>query len=260
LNAFLTLYPNGSSQEKSDINGSNNWKKLDRLIDLGMGILMFLGLSGLVAWERILIALSSDGLKQFPIPQLSVLLLFLTLILIFLWRGACKGELQMLHDYFKGQARFPGRLSVILLTIGLAIFLLIMAYYSNDIVIFSAIFVCFKLLEIWGLWTRDRKLRETIKNICPDMSCSSKNLEAITEYYQENPQVQLAATILFLSFVSLLLGVLGTFETTPIKRSLFSASYIIILITICINEIIYYKWRKKRDKDLQKDYFLSFML
>jgi len=255
---------------KRDDNGP--WFKLNRLIDLGIGILAFLGLSGFIAWERIITAFSARAIKEFPLPQLSILLLLLTLILIFLWRAACKGELKMLEDNLKDFVTDVPRVSLPL-TIGLAAFLFILVYFSNKIIIYSTFFVGFKLFEIWGLWIRNRNLKKTIRRACEQQKKEKKeevpqaweiveipqNLETIKEYYLEKPQVELAVTILFFSFISLLLALLGNLLETSFAHWLASASYVVMLLNIAINELIYIKWRGKRDDSLQEDYRFKYM-
>ena len=92
-------------------NDNSPWFELNKLIDVGVGFLAFLGLSGFVAWERIIVAFSARAMKEFPLPQLSILLLLLTLILIFLWRAACKGEVKMLEDNLTGSVTDIPRIS-----------------------------------------------------------------------------------------------------------------------------------------------------
>ena len=78
-------------------------------------------------------------------------------------------------------------------------------------------------------------------------------LDIIESYYLKRPQIQLAVTELFFSFVSLILGLLG--EILPVKTTskwLLAGAYIVMIVIIVVNRLVYGVWRGNRNADLHE--------
>ncbi len=145
-----------------------------------------------------------------------------------------------------------------IISVGLSFLLGILVYLSNNIVIYSIVFAFFKLLEIWGIWVRDSQIKAAIEEArkeVPGEDESHRSLDIIENYYIKRPQVQLAITILFFSFVSHILGLLSKLVQGENTSKLFlTGAYSVMIIVILINEFVYKLWRRKRDAHLHEYY------
>lgn len=218
------------------------------------------GIATVIAW--IALSFSKDRIagafrmEYFPVAQLSILLLFVTLVLIYLWIKAAINELQMLQDFFPEFVPAIPK-PTFTITVSIATLLGVLSYFSYRIIIYSSIFVCIKLFEFWGIWIRDFEIRDGLKRARDETSVKKDELQngwdILEEYYFQRQQVPLAVTILSFSFISVILGLLG--ELLPQSATwLLSFAYGIMLLSIAFNEAVYAKWRQKRDDALGESY------
>ena len=200
---------------------------------------------------------SAFKMENFPINQLSILLLIETLLLILLWIHATEGELYMFQEYLvEFVPSIPGLTFII--TVFIAIFLGLLGFFSNNIVIYSSIHVCFLLVGILSGWVRGSKLKAMLKRARNETSPEDerrKKWDVIERYEFEIPHLLLGVTTLFFSFVSLIIGLLGELLSNSSTVWLLSAAYIIMFLNIAIAEIVLMKWRHKRDNDLGEPIF-----
>ncbi len=228
------------------------WTRMEEYVQFGMYVL-FIGSVLLIAKKRLADAFT---LENFPVAQLSILLLFETLVLIIYWKKASSGELEMFRDYFKEFVP-PIPTSYSLIAFGISLFLVVLAYFSYDVVIYSSIFASFKLFESWGGWIRTSEIRAGLKRARNEASHTDerrKGWDIIENYEFEEPHVLRTVTVLFFSFVPLILGLLGELIFQTWKIWLLSAAYIVIILNIGIAEIVIRSWRRKRDNALGKPY------
>lgn len=232
------------------------WERIKGLWDFGVAlVLLVVGVC--LRRETILTAFTAQGFAYLPVPQLSVILLVETIVLVFLWIQATSSEHAMLREHFSELAPPLPRPSRTIVA-GLAILLGLLCYFSDQIVIYSAIFICVKLFEIWALWLRNTHLKKVLRQCRAEASSEDVRLKRwaiIEEYYLEKPQTQLAVTILSLSSVAVILGLLGEVQT---QRQLYiwlvSASYSIMIVSIAASEVVYRNWRQKRNLALEEEY------
>lgn len=221
------------------------WNRMEKLINLGI-TLAAVTFVFLFSKERLTLAFR---MEHFPVAQLSVVLLFVTLLLIGLWTRSILGELQMFRDYFEEFVP-PIQKSSFSITVSVAILFGVLGYFSNRIMIYSSIFVCFKLVELRGIGIRDSELRVGLKRARAKTSAKNgrrKGWDVIEKYYLKRPQVQLGTTVLFFSFVAAILGLSGELLSQPSATWLLSSAYAVMLINIVFAEIVYINWRRKRD-------------
>ncbi len=200
---------------------------------------------------------SAFSMENFPVTQLSILLLIETLILIVLWIQASLGELQMFQDYFEEFVP-PLPKSSFSIAVGIAIFLGMLGYFSDRIVIYSSIFVVFDLLCVWGGWIRASEFRAVLKRAQNEASPEDirrKGWDIIEIYELERPHVLRSVGFIFFSVISLILGLLGGLLYQPSTIWLISTSYIIMLLNIAFSEVIIMRWRRERDIALNEPYF-----
>jgi hypothetical protein len=238
---------------KKEIHLKGRWDRLK--YSLQIGITLVIGTT-LVVFSRLNIttAFTLENLEYFPIAQLPTFLLFETIFVISFWIQAALGDFQIFRDYFEEYAP-PLPRSSLKITVSIAILLGLLGYFSYKIIIYSSIFVCLTLFEIWGLWLRNSKLRAVLKRARDNAPAEDQRRHGwgvIESYYLQRPQVPLAVTVLFFSFISLIISLLG--ELLSNSEYLLTIAYVIMLLTIAIAEGVYRHWRHKRDDALGEDF------
>lgn len=234
----------------------SRWERLKMLFNIGLTVVIA---SGVVAFskDRLMLLFTAESMQYFPIPHLSAILLVVMLFLIFQWIRSASAEMQMFRDHFEEFIpSLPG--TSFQLVIGIAILLGILGYFSNNIIVFSAVFVCLNLFDIWGNWILTYHLRKTIseaRSKAFEENGRRKGWFAIETYYLEKPQVQRSVTIMFFSFISLIFGLSAKiFPDHYLENVLISGAYCIMILNIVISEIIITIWRWKRDKAIGEVY------
>ena len=249
--------------------GIGTWDSMDYLFKSGI-LILFCGLSLWVYMGR-----------PFLLDLYPFMLLLLTVINAFFWVSATSGELRLFHDYFEEpEPVLPNFTKYIMIGFASLLVLLILLYCH--ILIYSSLYLCFKLFEILGIGLRNSEIRDRLvlkKNTYTKpkqkktISEFPKKLEAIKIYYFKRPQIPLAVIAVFFSFVSVVLSfiafseIISDPETTfisflflcePISQFtypwLLRAAYIIMIFTLALNEVVYIIWRRKRDAVLGKCY------
>jgi predicted outer membrane lipoprotein len=233
-------------ERKNHVKG--RWNRLKEYLYIDIWLLAIV-IALAFSKDRIINALT---VEHFPIAQLSILLLFETLLLILIWIKAAFEELQMFQDYFVEFVppfpKFTFRISS-----SIAFLLGVLCYFSYNIIIYSSIFVSLKLFEVWGLWIRDSKIRNVLKQArdeTPPDDCRRNEWNIIEKYYLQRPQVPLVVTVSFFSFISVILGLLGELLSQSLTIWLLSSAYGIMLLNIIFAEVVYKNWRGKRDEAL----------
>jgi len=232
------------------------WERVKGLWYLGVGAVMTAATASL-GKQRFVDAFTSEGFANAPVPQMAILLFLATIALIFLWIKATSGEYQMLRDHF---SEFVPSLpkSSHFIVIMLAIIFGLLAYFSDTLVVYSAIFACHSLFTIWGIWVRDSRIRvvlQTARSKASPKDERRKSWIAIETYYFRRPQLPLTVGVLFFSFVALTMGLSAELlDKQPITTWLLSAGYVVMVLNIAASEVIYRVWRRKRDRDLQEEY------
>ncbi len=235
---------------------SIRWSRVDALLRIGLAFLVISGL--LVTFrERIVLVCSHSGLIDFPILHLSVLLLVCVLFLIVQWFRACYGEIVMLRSYLEDYVpQIPsGGYYTVVLT---ALFLGTMGYFSPRILIFSAIFVCYNLSDIWGQWymiTRFRIMIKSMKTSIPSDDTRWRDWRIIETYYLGRPHIRRCIIILVCSIICVVLSTLALFpDFAGSSRMLTIIAYVIMILNIAVSEAIIMNWRRIRDRDLEETY------
>lgn len=233
------------------MNHENNiqkrWGRVKRLLDNGLKIVIATGVLAYFIYQ--LIAMRREGFSLISVAQL--FLLVSTIFLIYRWWKAVEGELQMLEDYLeKFIPIIPASSSLI--SFSLSFILGLLGYLSNNISRYSAVFAFFKLLEVWGIWVRDSRIKTALEEAKKEMHIDEKRLvglNSIEHYYFKMPQMPLAATMIFFSCASLILGL---FKDT--SQLFHLGAYTLMYMVIFINEILYTFWRRTRNVTLLENY------
>ena len=232
------------------------WKMVRSFRNTGI-VILFSMIAIFLVKDRLISFFSFKDWEYFPISLLSTLLFIVTIIMIFFWLRSTEGELQMLQDYLSEFIiSVPKSTSFIIF--GLAVVGGLLCYFSDKITIYTSIFVAYNFLMMWALWTRDKEIKKSLKHARNDTLKTDDRRKAwsiIESFYLERPQLQLSVSQLFLSFISLILGIFGELvKNQNTARLLFVLAYIIMLINIALIETIYIIWRNKRDNALKEEY------
>jgi hypothetical protein len=253
--AIMSQITDPPANSKQVVARSNRWQYLGRFIGFGISVVgVITGISLGIAAGRFEYAFGPEAAPFAPYPQMSFILLVVIFLLISSWYLACHGELVMLRSYC--EEFIPILPNVKFQILALAGLLGTLAYFSNRPVVFAAVFAFFKLVEIWLLWVRDKKIRDGLtdarKAITPGSSRLS-DLSTIERYYLDRPQIPLGISILCATIVALVLAVYGEFGTNG--RLYFSLAYAILIVSIVTNEVIFIMWRRVRDKKLGERFY-----
>lgn len=243
---------NRDSQE--DI--TSRWNVIERLFQFGCGIIL----------ASVFLSFSHDRFIELWPPTLSptyyskvlgILLLLEIIALLFRWFIACFGEMRMIKKYFEDFIPIQP-IQVYISTIVLAVILGILGAFSNNIFVCSAILALYNCGDIWAHKIRNNQLKEAFQEINTTKYSEDNRREAwnaIGHFYLERPQLERSATLMFFSFVGLLLAQASIFKSsTSIGTWLECAAYIVILLSIAVGEFLMYRWRRSRDKILHEVY------
>ncbi len=230
------------------------WVRLKQFWDFGIILIVASGVLGF-SKDRILSAFTMEALSQFPVVQLPIVLLVQTIFLVLLWMKVTSSEIQMLKDYFTEYIPALPRQSFHIIVV-LGFTLGVLGCFYDRIAVYCSVFVTFKLFEIWGTWIRDSKFKAGFEEAKKSAAGNRLNEVNIIEgYYLNKPQLQLAVTVLFFTFVSLILGLLGkTLPERDVSKWFTVGAYSVMIATIAVNEFVYMIWRHNRDKALGEYY------
>jgi hypothetical protein len=238
-------------------NFTERWKTLDRYFNVAWALIVAVGVS----------VFSKDRLDQlWPIsvsPEylasvLGLVLLSTTVILVFRYVFAVGGEMQMLRVHLTEHVP-PPPYQVFFFTIAFSILLGFLAYFSNKIIVFTILFVIYNLGDLWGQAMRDKALKEALSTAKTRQVDQTHHqvLIAIERYYMERPQVHRTTTIMFFSFVALVLSILSSEQRWgSIGPWLECMAYAVMVLNIVISEYVIFRWRCDRNNVLGERYSL----
>jgi len=237
------------------IRSKNRWKRVWMFLTFGITILTATGVLTF-SKDRIIFLFSSEGLKYFPENHLQILLMLATLFLIYQWIRIHIGEIQMLEDNLEEYLPSIPRPSFALIVL-FAIMLGMLGFFSYNIILYTSIFVFFSIFDIWSIYYRNLTIKKALNEARTEIKDENllKNLQAIEKYYIEKPHMQRSATVMFFSFISLILGISAQLNPNKEYVKLFSSlAYGIMSFNVIISEIIINRWRRTRDKTLGEYY------
>ena len=240
----------------SDNNSQNevefNWNLIDHLFQLGVALVFF----------TVVFAFSRERIKDLWPPSnspiyysklLGVVLLVVIVLLVLRWILSVMGEIRMLKWYMKDSIKSQP-IKAYLWTILFSIFLGTMACFSSNITVCSAAFAIYSCFDVWGQKIRNTQLAKGLVSMDADeRKDKEKELNVIKCYYLEKPQIERSVTLMFFSFVGLLFAQASLFQSeATIKAWLECAAFVVVIANITVGELIIFRWRRARDKDLDK--------
>lgn len=226
------------------------WQYLKRLLNIGITIIITLtGISLAFAAGKFTEAFDFEALQLAPYPQMSLVLLVLTFSLIALWYFAVDSELEMLHVY--GKDLIPPLPDIKFQIFFFAVLLSILAYFSNEPIVYSAILVVFKLIEVLLLRIRNQEISQAVEKIKDKLfydTIEAHARKAIIHYYLKRPQIALGIIILCVAVIALSLSIYGYVSSN--QRLFLSLAYSLLILALTTNEITFHVWRRKRDREI----------
>lgn len=209
--------------------------------------------------ERSVFALSSEGFRQFPLPQLAFLATLGSFWLIFGWWNAVHSEMRMLQVYGEEFTPVPPR-QTFALGICIAILLGFLVLFSSVPIAFSVSFTSLKILEIIVGKLIASKFREGIRaarrTSAPD-HWRRPAWDILESYYLGSPFFRLAVTETSIAVAGLLMAASGTalrlyVLDSALTRTLVGFAYVSFIIALVVNAFVIGRWRGRRDKGLER--------
>lgn len=119
-------------------------------------------------------------------------------------------------------------------------------------------FAVYSLGDIWGQRLRNEQIRPAFQKAREEALQHPEvlaRIAAVERYYFEKPQLERSATIMFFSFSSLALALVGKTSVAPFTADLLLViAYLLIIANIVVSEVVIWSWRKERDRVLGETY------
>jgi len=240
---------------KDSVDFTGRWESLEFYLNIAVALIVAVGVSVFSKnrWDQLWpISLSPEYLSS----VLGLVLLATTVFLVFLYVFAVRCEMKMLKVHLTEHVPSPTP-QVFFFTIAFSIILGLLAYFSNKITVFTILFVIYNLGDLWGQAMRDKAIKAALAaaKTQPTGQTRHKVLTAIERYYVERPQVHRTTTIMFFSFVALILSILGREQSLgSIGPWLECVAYAVMVLNIVISEYVIFRWRRESDKVLGERY------
>jgi len=229
---------------------TGHWKKLELCFNIGFAVILTTVLTAF-AKDRFVSLWPVDLSPSYCSKFLGVILLIEIIVLLFLWTFAVWNEMNILKKYFfKYIPQQPYQVAV--WTVMFCLVLGLLGKFSDRIVVCSAIFAIYGLGDIWGQKIRNNQLKDVLRKMGKD-KYEETPTQVIKSFYLERPQLERSASIMFFSFVGLMLAQASLFNESTLKgKWLECSAYLVVILNIAIGEIVIYRWRRQRDKILKQ--------
>ena len=227
------------------------YETLKDVWNMGIALVLAISLSGMSIHK--FIPLLNNDIIHF---SLAIILMFVTLLRLFMYATYTHYELDKLNDYFSNDADALPTIQpkVYLTSIGLAISFAILVYFSDKLIIYTPILVVLDLFDFWG----EMQVRSYIKKII-DVELKKKLvnyrkniIQAVKYFYLETPDIQRGVTAMFIDWFAVTLALVSFYETGFLKNYVMYTGYVVIILNVIINEIILAKWRRTRAKIIKE--------
>lgn len=153
------------------------------------------------------------------------------------------------------------KLQVSFAIIGLAFALGTALAFFYSIVFISAFMTIYLLVNYWTQWLSndhfDRALERTKRALerakeDPLMHTKREVLSVMKVYWVDRPQLARVATLMFFASMGFSFALAGYFQEEPMRHRFYLASYGVLFLDILIGEIVIFRWRRRRDRDIDE--------
>jgi hypothetical protein len=189
-------------------------------------------------------------------------LLLVTISLVFIWIWATQKELDILLTWVDTESYHPpDTIKETAIIFGEAILLVLLIYTAQYPFFYGLTFLTYSLVVMLAVAYLNRELQKAFDDTRKELQLSSnqsngamacvhlKAIDVLEDYFIKRPHTPRHMIILGFSALSALCASLGSAYT---NEKITAASYILILLTICISEFVIGKWRISRDVRLGK--------
>lgn len=220
---------------------------------LSVGILVtgaVLAVAFVLAEDRTKLAFGPQWQQNVPVAQLSFTLMALSLGYVFYFILITKEELQLLRRHIGIHIPRPPDLKIY--TIVLSTVFALLAYFSDDPLVYAAVFLAMKGLAVYGHRVRRDILARAFDSL-DEAHVQTKALDSIREYYLRRPHIR----VVDLGPAALALGALVAAGSTrwfdnPIPdRTLLTVAYALLLSAFALQEGPIWFWRRKRGESAE---------
>lgn len=190
----------------------------------------------------------AEQYNQDPIKGIfSSVLLAMTAFWFFSWIYAEFKELALLDSAFESEK--IKRLSGLIFPIAIALSLIFAALiaFSTNILVYSGVLTLLSVSDLYGQITVNRNFLHLFNNRQFRSKAGEQEAQILFFYYIERPMLARIALMLVFFCGAFILAAMAHFVNNAVYRY---ASYLVIIITIIVNEIVIYSWRRKRDRAL----------
>lgn len=189
-----------------------------------------------------------------------------TIVWYFRYRNAVSNELDQIESIFD-ESKLPNSIRflkrhglIVVLGASLGLSFLLLALFSSNITIYCAIALILCCSDLLGWSTVLQNLtyflsKKRYEKKGADRDYVAKRRYVIESYYFENPVLQRSCIILITTAVALVLS----YGLGPVSYSiwpktahtyLYYAIYTIVIVNFVCGEIVIFRWRNRRERDL----------
>jgi hypothetical protein len=204
------------------------------------------GVAGLLlAKEQILTAFDKD----ISYGILYTCLLAVSVARAFSYYHAVKDELDLLNNIFDEKDIPDIRHMSLLFAIGLGIPFGASIAYAHNVLVYSIIAIVLQLIDFVGVsWVTSTVYKMTENSFYHQEQLTEK-VHVLFKYYIIRPQMIRCVVVLNLFWIALLMAVSYRLAMKGIEMY---ASYLLLINAIAANEVVIWRWRLVRDKDLRR--------
>lgn len=179
-------------------------------------------------------------------------ILFVTfLILSFCWILATGHELALWIDWLKNPVdKQEVRLAIIGLSLVLGVSLAFAI--ACNIVFISGFITIYLLVNYWTQWLSNDQFEQALE-LTRGFSLNrtqARVLNVMEEYWVKQPHLARITTLMFVACMAYSLAFSGFFQEEPLRHKLYLASYCVLFLDIFIGEVVIFRWRSKRDRNI----------
>jgi hypothetical protein len=199
------------------------------------------------------------GMLTFPSswdPQawifVATVILFVTfLALSFCWILATGHELALWIEWLDNPVdKQEVRLAIIGLSLVLGVSLAFAI--ACNIVFISGFITIYLLVNYWTQWLSNDQFEQALEQTRESSlnRTDAKVLSVMEEYWVKRPQLARITTLMFVACMAYSLAFAGFFQEEPLRHRLYLASYCLLFLDIFIGEVVIFRWRFKRDRNI----------
>jgi hypothetical protein len=121
-----------------------------------------------------------------------------------------------------------------------------------NVVFVSGFLTVYLLVNYWTQWLSDEQFEHALQRTREGSLTRTRTrvLSVMEEYWVKRPQLARITTLMFVACMAYSLAFAGFFQEEPLKHGLYLTSYCVLFLDIFIGEIVIFRWRFKRDRNI----------